>query len=285
MENTNSLNHITDQSFLQIGVLIGSLFLVSVFILSMINTLRGKKLNYINKQDSLIQTLLMVTSYGGVLFADVFLGMKGIFTYVLIYSFVGLIFIEFLGNFLWFRIMGTRLYTYYRNDLLKFTSWNMLPFWGGAGLYFYSVWRFLGLGSIDLDWFEFAKSVLAFGIFNVAVILVVYGLASYLRGKLKVKAGFRWMKYLVFVGFLWGGLLLALIEHKLLIILPYFIFTSISAIVMEGFLGYCIKSLYGENFWIYRRMPLFKGTTSWLILPIWAIASGLALVVFKMLGL
>jgi len=268
----------------EIGIGTISLFLwiILIILLIFINLIRGKEKWHIRKQDGLLEILLWI-SFFSVPFAyqmsDQF---DNIFFFFIAFAFAGT-YLEFLGGWTWYKLMGTRLYRYYKKNILGFTSIYMPPLWGAAGMFFLSIYNRLNLQEIEIDIFEFVSVFSLFGLIGILISMSIMALSDLFTKKVNGLKGFTWLEYSLFVNFLWTGIIATAVYFNNINILIYFVITSSVGMILEGLLGKGIHKIFGENFWIYRRFALFRGGTSLLILPIWSIASLLALIFIELI--
>ncbi len=247
----------------------------------------NKKTKKIETHDNIIQIVVFIIFLGVPLFSQFIFGINNIFWYVIIFSIIG-ISCEFLFDFLWLRLMGTRLYRYYKKNLLGFTSWYIFPYWAAAGLYFYGMWQFITFvsGATSLSQINTAgivKELSFIALLTFVLVLFLIGIKDYLKGRLSSFSGFRWSKYLLIVLTIWIPILYLVILLNNLYILLYFILTSITGLILEGLLSNKMRGLYGESFWLYYRYEVFNHGTSLLVLPIWGAAALLAFILFNYL--
>lgn len=240
------------------------------------------------QQDRLIQVFVAILFWGIPFISQFVFGIKNIFYFTLSFSILGMI-SEYLFNWLWQKLMGSRLYRYYKANILGYTSWYIFPYWGAAGLFFYGAWQildnifhFLSKG-FSLD--EFTRNFSLAFLFTLFLLLTIFGFKDYLRKKTSELKGFSWSKYFSLVLLIVLPILYVCYTLNSPQLIIYFLFTSITGMVLEGILGQRIKILYGENFWLYYRYEIFHQATSLLILPVWGAAALLAFLLFNLIPL
>lgn len=250
--------------------------------LEAVNLVRGKSRRSIHNQDGIIELLLWISFFSIPFLFQLSGKIENIFYFFVIYAFTGT-YLEFMGGWIWYKLMGTRLYRYYKRNLLGFTSIYMPPFWGGAGLFFLSIFQLFKLDESRIGLVEFLNVFLFWGMIGLIISFSLMAFSDLLKNKINRLEGFTWIEYSLFVNFLWFGIISTAIHFRNIDIIFYFLITSSVGMILEGLLSKGIHKIFGENFWIYRRFSMFKGGTSLLILPIWSVASLLGLVLIKLI--
>lgn len=250
---------------LLVFLLILILFLLDIGFISLWNLLNKRSFDFIHKQDSLIAlTMFIVIAVSAYIFD--FLIVPNLFIYFLLACITG-IFLEFIFGFSWFKLMGSRLYRYYSKEFLGFTSLYVVPIWGLGGLVFLSCWNIL-VGDITTGYsLSFLVGVFILGgIFSATVVAIIGTVIK------SFSKGFNLTKYIVLLASIWGGIIsVSLVVGRDLII--YVLVSSLIGLILEIFMGLVFPSLFGQRLWIYKRFPILGGVSSYLMFPIWGIAS------------
>lgn len=182
--------------------------------------------------------------------------------------------------------MGSRLYRYFKANILGFTSWYIFPYWAAAGLYFYGFWQLIEYLIPDskinkIDSISMVRDLSLVALLAFFLVLLFLGIRDYSRRKISNLLGFRWSKYFLLVSVIWIPIIYMVLVLSNYYILIYFILTSITGLILEGLLSMKLRDVYGESFWLYYRYNIFKQGTSLLILHVWGAASLLAFLLFN----
>lgn len=88
---------------------------------------------------------------------------------------------------------------------------------------------------------------------------------------LRVHHRFSWRNYIGFVSLLlWG--LLGVIYGVGFRTAGFIMAAAIVGFICEFVLGKIWELIFGHKLWTYHRLPIGEGYTSWLTLPLWAVA-------------
>jgi hypothetical protein len=268
-------------SLLILGLLTMIFIGLCIVVLGLTNKLKGKSFYHFQEQDGYLQLIYTTCFIAMALCGEFILGYKNLFIYFISFAFIGFS-IEFIGDWVWYRFFGRRLYNYTKKDLLGFTSWYVIPFWGAAGIYFYGAWIFLGFKDVNINVNDMIAIWSKYLVISLYIVLVLNGIIEYfLKSTAKGKV-LKLTKYLLIFGVVWGGIIGMLLENGSIYLVYYFLFTSITGVLLEGILGRLLKNTFGENFWLYYRFPLFDGATSLLVLPLWPFISLIAFFLFSL---
>ena len=164
--------------------------------------------------------------------------------------------------------MGARLYRYYSNEFMGYTSWKVIPIWGMGGIMFYFIYQILQVQTGSSSLLELISS---FFISGMIAVIIEFLLAKIFQHRRQYK-GFHLFKYLYFISFIWGGVIGIIFKTNTSIIW-FFLISSILGMVLEIIMGITFPKIFGRRLWIYERYSIAKGASSWLMVPIWGISS------------
>ncbi len=259
---------------------------IMLFLLRIVTfILRRRYKDKLANKDIIVEIFVLIIFLGIPFISEFVLGINNVFKYTIIFAIIGMG-CEFLFDLIWYVLTGSRLYRYFKANLLGFTSWFIFPYWAAAGLYFYGSWQFLTLlfpamALPTVDILPLLKDLSFISLLTALIILFIFGFVQYIRGRSIKTNGFQDYKYTIIVLMIWVPILYFIYTFNNPFLAIYFIFTSITGIVLEGKLSMKLRNLYGESFWLYYRKNIFKQGTSLLILPIWGAAALLALLLFN----
>ncbi len=252
------------------------IFGFSVLAINLLINLLIKKATKKKNLDNLTSIVTFFLFFVGTLGMSLYYQNWNLFFYFVTFSTIALWF-EYALGWLYFIIFDARIYRYYDNSLLGFSSPRMLPYWGGAALFFYAMFNLL---QVDLAPFDVVKILVTYATaatFGLAAWIFIISISNLIRMKLVRKDHFSWTKFSVFSSFFIGGLLGFLVTYWSANLFMFIFGVLIVSIFLEGLLGRYVKQIHKERFWIYYRTSLFKGNTSLIIIPMWSGALILAI--------
>jgi len=267
------------QTLLLVLYAIYAFFICTVLILAAA-LLYPKGAKKLKKTDWPIELAYVLAICFAVYFGQFILGIKGFLLYVVAFGLFAML-MEYVSDWLWLRLMGEPIYIYKKKAIMGMTSiWN-LPYWIWGSIFFYFVWKFLGIDTLDINPIIFGMYFLACASFGVIIYLTSIAIIDGMDGIPDKMPGFMMRKYIIFPVLLWSGIVGSSFLIGSPIIILYALVTTIVGFLLEGILGQILKFSFGEDYWIYTRKPVIGKSTSWLLLPLWAIASTLALLLLS----
>lgn len=244
--------------------------------INLLTNLLIKKLAKKKDIDNISSTVTFILFFAGTALISFFYNNWNLFLYFITFSTIAL-WCEYTLGWLYFIIFDARIYRYYDNSLLGFSSPRMLPYWGGAALFFYAMFNILRVELAAFDVVSILLTYTTWATFGLAAWIFIISVSNLLRMKLIRKDHFSWTKFSVFSAFFIGGLLGFLVTYWSLNLFLFIFGVLMISIVLEGLLGRYIKEIHAERFWIYYRTSLFRGNTSLIIIPMWSGALILAI--------
>lgn len=206
------------------------------------------------------------------LYIELYLGIDNFMLFAFFCGLLGML-LEFVSGWIWWSIFGTRIYIYYKKTFMGLTTFFNWSYWTGVTIYFYLCLRFINILPTEFLFWSTIITNLGLSSLLVVIYLVLWAISDGLDGVFNKKSGFTFSKYGLFLVFLWGIIFALVLLTNSYLLLIYFVFTTVTGFILEGLLGQLLRLIFGEYIWIYTRKPVFGKATSWLLLPVWAIAS------------
>ena len=259
----------------------GSFVIVSILLyFSIIKLISASVTAKLQKNDFPIELAIILISALVYLLGDLYFGINGLAIFALLYGILGIL-IEYCADWLWYRIFGARLYVYTKKPWMKFTTFWNLPVWALGGVIFILPYIYLNIAEGMPSPSTALLAFLAFGMIGFIIYIVSLSIYDGLDKKLDDYKGFNWFKYAFFPTILWSAIFGGSVFLGVNKLPLYLIAMAPLGTLLEGGLGLSLKLIFGEKFWHYTRKPLIEKTTSWLILPLWPVATLMAILLWE----
>jgi len=257
--------------------------LIQVAIFVLFNKSKGRSLQYVYDRDGVIILFAFIAFYGNAIFFSILYNDLNFLLYYFSFSLIALL-LEYSLGWMYYQLFGARLYRYYNNDLLGFSSLKMLPYWGGASVYFLFMWNIFKFNISVNNLNFYILYYLAFMSAMALCLIIIFSFIDLFNRKVKKLKKWSLNKYIIVSLPFSFGVIGSLLYTNNFYIFPYFIISTLIGFFFEGILGLSLRKLHGEFSWRYYREPSFKGGSTILAIPFWIGANYLAFILFLISG-